>query len=249
MNCPKAILFDLDETLAESFQSPKPETLVRLAALAALRPVAIISGAGFARIESDVLNHLKDAGRLYIFPNSSTQCYACKDGIWQQLYNLALSVDERSHINAALLQALEEVPEATGAPHFGEQIVDREAQVAFTVVGLDAPQEVKMSWDPDRSKRTAIIGYLQKKLPGFDILIGGASTIDVTHKDINKAHGVRWFAEHLGFPASDMYYVGDALYPGGNDFVVIDTGITTRITSGPDETLGIIDELLAACVV
>jgi hypothetical protein len=41
-----------------------------------------------------------------------------------------------------------------------------------------------------------------------------------------------------------MLFVGDALYPGGNDEVVISTGAQTRSTSGPPETNKIIEELL-----
>ena len=41
-----------------------------------------------------------------------------------------------------------------------------------------------------------------------------------------------------------MLYLGDALYAGGNDSVVIPTGIQTRQVNGPDDTAGIIDELL-----
>jgi phosphomannomutase len=247
MECPKAILFDLDETLAESFQPLDQRMAESLSRLSALRPVAIISGAGFARIDQNVLSRLREPGRLYLFPNSSTQCYTFKNGAWDMEYNLALTEGERQQIREALVEALQELPLLKETTSYGIQISDREAQVAFTAVGLDAPPEVKAAWDPDRSKRRAIIEYLQKKIPDFDILIGGASTIDVTHKGINKAHGVRWFANHLDIPLEEMLYVGDALYPGGNDFVVIETGVRTRATSGPEETLGIIDELLAAC--
>ena len=44
-----------------------------------------------------------------------------------------------------------------------------------------------------------------------------------------------------------MLFVGDAIYEGGNDFVVAESGVQTRSTSGPEETLGIIEELIAAC--
>jgi hypothetical protein len=44
-----------------------------------------------------------------------------------------------------------------------------------------------------------------------------------------------------------MLYVGDALYPGGNDEVVILTGVQTRAVANPTETETIIDEILAAC--
>ena len=48
---------------------------------------------------------------------------------------------------------------------------------------------------------------------------------------------------------SEMLYVGDALYEGGNDYVVVPTGIRTMQTKGPSDTARIIDELLEACSV
>ena len=42
-----------------------------------------------------------------------------------------------------------------------------------------------------------------------------------------------------------MLYVGDALFHGGNDSVVIPTGIPTRPVQDPDGTAAIIDELCA----
>ncbi len=51
MKCPKIAIFDLDDTLAESFQPPKSEMIDRLEKLLEHIPVAIISAAGFPRIE------------------------------------------------------------------------------------------------------------------------------------------------------------------------------------------------------
>ena len=126
-------------------------------------------------------------------------------------------------------------------------MIDRGAQIAFAVLGLEASDEAKKSWDVDKTKRTALKKTLEKKIPEFEILIGGRTTIDITKKGINKSHGVRWLAKHLDLEPKEMLYVGDALYRGGNDSVVIPTGVETLPTSGPEETLGIIDELLWAC--
>jgi hydroxymethylpyrimidine pyrophosphatase-like HAD family hydrolase len=77
------------------------------------------------------------------------------------------------------------------------------------------------------------------------VKIGGTTTIDVTKHGINKAYGVRQLAAHLSLPLESMLYVGDELRPGGNDDVVKLSGIPTRAVTGPDETLAVIEELLA----
>jgi hypothetical protein len=81
-------------------------------------------------------------------------------------------------------------------------------------------------------------------LPEFDVKTGGSTSIDVTRPGINKAYGVRKISEHLGIPIGEMLYIGDALFPGGNDAVVKETGIPTQQTSGPDETAEMIRALL-----
>ncbi len=250
MQCPRAIIFDLDDTLAESFRAPAPEVLVGLRKLLDTMPVAIMTGAGFPRMESQFLPTLAahpHSDRLYIFPNSSSQAYSHLSGSWKQLYNLFLTDEERSRIKRAVLETVATSNLLAGTAPFGEQLLDREAQVAYTHVGVDAPVEVKRTWDPDGSKRMYLWSTLKEKLPEFEILMGGTTTIDITRKEVNKAYGVRWFAEHLNVPPAEMLYVGDALYEGGNDFVVIPTGIKTRRVSGPEETPQVIEEILTTC--
>lgn len=247
MTLPKVVIFDLDETLAESFQPPTPSMVELLFKLLDKVPVAIMSGAGFDRINHDFLEKLEGSphiGNLYILPNSSTQAYTWQNG-WNEEYNFAISPDERTRITKALDDAARDLPLVHDAPAYGSRIADREAQVAYTVVGLDAPQDVKMAWDPDASKRRIIVDYLRRKLPAYDIRTGGASTIDITKKGMNKAYGVRWLSEKLHIRPEEMLYVGDALYEGGNDAVVIETGVMTRAVTGPAETEKVINELLS----
>ena len=237
MEKPKAAVFDLDETLAESFQPPKPEMVARLNTLLAFMPVAIMTGAGFERVNTEVLVQMPHiTSNFYLFPNSSSQCYLYEGGVWRMQYNNVLSQEERAQIRKALEECMVELDVIRDTTSYGEQIIDREAQIAFTVVGIEAPQAIKHGWDPDGSKRHIIAEYLKGKLGGFDVLIGGASTIDITRKDINKAYGVRWLATRLNLLPSDMLYVGDALYEGGNDAVVIPTGIRTLSVESPADT-------------
>lgn len=248
MKCPRAVLFDLDDTLAESFHAPSPEILAGLGKLLENMPVAIITGASLQRMQQQFLGSLEKhprVDRLYIFPTSSSQACMYTQGKWQFLYNLALTEEERSRIKKAILEAVANIRELGGIPHYGEQMIDRDSQVAYTHVGVDASREVKDSWDSDGSKRGLLWKALKRSLPDFEILMGGVTTIDITRKDVNKSYGVKWLSERLGIPAGDMLYVGDALYEGGNDAVVIPTGIQVRAVEGPAETQKIIEELAA----
>ncbi|MBI4088076.1 HAD-IIB family hydrolase [Candidatus Kaiserbacteria bacterium] len=247
MELPRAILFDVDDTLAESFKPPTPEMLGRLVRLLALRPLAILSAAGFPRIEQDFLGRIATAphaDRFYVLSNSTTECYAYREGHWTPLYKIAFTEEERAHI----VRVMEGLAEETGVefnPAHKPRIISQDSKVAYAALGIDASAEEKASWDPDISKRTTLHRALAAHLPEFEIIIGGRTTIDVLPKGMNKAYGVQWLSKELGIPPKEMLFIGDAFFDGGNDAVVIPTGIKTRAVSSPDETRAIIDDLFA----
>ena len=248
MNCPKAALFDLDDTLAESFRPPKPETLDKLKRLLDHMPCAIITAAGFARVSEQILPELeksKNVWRFYVFPNSAAECYSWDGESWQRGYTFVLSPEERLQITEAIQKDAKSI--VGDDPLYKWRIIDREAQIAFAAIGLDATLEQKKAWDPDQAKRMKLKKILEKQLPEFEVLIGGMTTIDITRKGINKAYGVEWMAKKLNCKAGEMLYVGDALFPGGNDYVVIPTGVQTRMVTGPADTSVVLDELLSVC--
>lgn len=246
--CPKVVLFDLDDTLAPSFQPPELGVIDALQRLLQHMPVAILSAAGLPRMEHDFLAKMEDSpsvNHLYVFPNSASECYRFERGAWHRLYDFAFTPEERAHIKAAIETCAAEV--GYRHPDYAAELWDRESQIAYAMISSTAPQSIKKTWDPDQAKRKQLKAGLEKLLPECEILIGGSVTVDITRRGIDKAHGVRWLAKELSASPADMLYVGDALYPGGNDSVVIPTGVQTRQTSGPPETLAIINEILAAC--
>lgn len=241
MSAPKAALFDLDDTLAESFQPPTPSMIEKLVLLMEKMPVAIISAAGYGRMERDFLPIVEKSPavkNLYLLPNSSAQAYVWRGG-WTEEYSLVLTPEERHEIRTAI--------ESTATDADARAIIlDREVQVAYAAIGLEATLEEKKAWDPNQAKRTELKKKLDTLLPKFEVRIGGMTTIDITKKGISKAYGVQWLSERLKIPTSEMLYIGDALYEGGNDAVVIPTGIHTRPVRDPAETEKVIDELLGA---
>jgi hydroxymethylpyrimidine pyrophosphatase-like HAD family hydrolase len=162
------------------------------------------------------------------------------------VYEELLSIEEAALIKAAIKEAIEE----TGLidlsiDSHGERIEHRGSSVALSALGQTAPLAEKLLWDPERTKRPILREAIARRLVNYDVRTGGSTSFDVTKPGLNKAYGVRKLSEYLSIPISDMLYIGDALFPGGNDEVVKETGIETRQTSGPDETARIIEGLLA----
>lgn len=244
---PLLIIFDLDGTLAESKQPLSNDMGTRIAGLLNNMPVAVMSGAGFPQILKQFLAYLPPSARienLYLFTTSSAQCYAYRDKKWTSIYNYSFTEEEKSKIITSLQKVIDETGITANEASFGERIEDRGAQISFSALGQNAPLARKSIWDPDRKKRSIFRLNLQKLIPEFEIRTGGTTTIDITRKDISKKTGIYWLQKELMIPVSNMLYVGDALYPGGNDSVVIETGINTQSVKNIAETALIIDSLI-----
>ncbi len=246
----RLVAFDLDGTLAESKQRVSPETGDLLAKLMRKTPIAIMSGAAFSQFEKQLFPALPEETplhKLYLFPVNAAQCFIYVQGKWHPEYDHAFSETERAHIHAAIEEALLEMEMVAPAKIWGERTQDRGAQITFSAVGQQAPVEEKRAWATEHNdERKRLRDVLEKKLPNFSVSTGGITSIDITPKGINKAYGIHRLTELTHIPVSEMLYVGDALEEGGNDSVVIDTGIRTHAVFGPRETDALIETLAHA---
>ena len=128
---------------------------------------------------------------------------------------------------------------------WGEVIEDRGSQITFSALGQQAPLDEKKTWDPDFAKRKKIKALLDKLIPEFSVRLGGATSVDVTKPGIDKAYGIRKLRDTLGIAIRDMIYVGDALFPGGNDYPAEEAGAASIQVRDPDESKRVIEAIIA----
>jgi phosphomannomutase len=103
----------------------------------------------------------------------------------------------------------------------------------------------KEVWDPDFAKRKVIQKDLQGRLPDLSINMGGATSIDITQKGVDKAYGLKKLAAASGIPLEEMMFIGDAIFPGGNDYPAKQLGLHTVRVKNPDGTLAAIESIVA----
>ena len=251
MTLPRAIFFDLDNTLADSFTIPTPEMFQLLIELLDKTSIAIVSAANFERLNASIVDHVPQErlSHLYLFPLNGSGGFRREGSTWKEEYYLALTDSERDLIRSATLAALVTTGVADLSTAEGELFIDRGGMIAFTALGFDASPEEKVAWDPNRAKRRLILDHLQQQHPELfehiDVAFGGRTGLDFTRKGVNKAYAVNWLATHLAASPSEMLFIGDALYEDGNDAVVIPTGIKTKQVANPKETLEVIRMLLS----
>ena len=75
--------------------------------------------------------------------------------------------------------------------------------------------------------------------------MGGATSIDVTKPGIDKAYGIGKLRDILGISLKEMVFVGDALFPGGNDYPAQQAGVVSVCVQGPHETKRVVEAVIA----
>jgi len=242
----KLIVFDLDGTLAPSKSSLAPQSAALLHDLLGIIRVAVISGGAWTQFEKQLLTDLPEnscLANLSLLPTCGTKFFQY-EGKWTELYSEDLTADERKKI----IDSLDKAVDVTGyraKKLWGEAIEDRGSQVTFSALGQQAPLAEKEKWDPDFAKRKKITAILEKLIPEFSIRMGGATSIDVTKPGIDKAYGIGKLRDILHLSLKEMIFIGDALFPGGNDYPAEQAGVVSIPVKGPDDTNVVIKTILA----
>jgi phosphomannomutase len=240
------IAFDVDGTITESKRPIADDMSNLICELLSKKRVALISGAPLKRFYDQLLSFMPcviGAGaavhNLVLLPANGSQCYE-----YDVASNEWILVDEEKlapEIKEKVMQAIEEIiyDPALDVPKnpAGEYVEDRGTQLTFSALGQDAALDKKALWDLDHKKRQKIKAALEEKVGSMvEVVIAGTTSVDVNDKGFNKATGLLRLLNRLGLSMQDMLFVGDSIFPGGNDFAPKEAGIESVKVSGPEET-------------
>ncbi|MGA3011147.1 MAG: HAD-IIB family hydrolase [Terracidiphilus sp.] len=242
----KLIVFDLDGTLAPSKSALDEETAALLHDLLGVVKVAVISGGAWSQFEKQLLSDIPHDGslaNLSLLPTCGTKFFQYA-GDWKLVYSEDLTAEQKQKIIGSLKNAMETAG-YRAEKVWGEVIEDRGSQITFSALGQQAPLEEKEKWDADFSKRKKITAILETLIPEFSIRMGGATSIDVTKPGIDKAYGIGKLRDILHISLKEMVYVGDALFPGGNDYPAEQAGVVSISVRGPSDTNLVIKTIIA----
>ena len=245
----RLIVFDLDGTIAESKAPLDDEMAALLGSLLGIVRVAVISGGGWPQFKSQLLANLPHGAlleNLSLLPTCGTRFYKY-EGEWSLLYTENFTSVQKEQIVQSLNAAIKSagfVPPKV----WGEIIEDRGSQITFSALGQQAPLEEKKKWDPDFSKRKKMQALLGTLIPEFSVRLGGTTSIDVTRPGIDKAYGIRKLQDILGITIDEMVFVGDALFPGGNDYPAKEAGVVSIQVRDPSESKRVIETIITCRV-
>jgi len=252
----KVIIFDLDGTLTESKSNLDYEMSKLLCELLNYKKVAIIGGGKYEQFKNQFLKYfkcdVKKIKNLFLFPTNATAFYKFKNNKWNKIYEFELKRSEVQKIFDAFNETFKKFNYKYPEKTYGPVIENRGTQITFSALGQEVVSrlgnqglKLKENWLKKNKKlRERMAKYLQKILPEFEIRVGGLTSIDITKKGIDKAYGIRQISKNLKTPIKDMVFVGDALFPRGNDYAAKKTGILCIQVKSPKETKELISRML-----
>ena len=241
----KIIAFDVDGTLTASKTLITDSMADLIKKLIQKKMVVSIAGGSFHQLETQFLPpFLNDSSMLpfiknfTLLPTSGSQRYEYNEvnKKWEMTDKEPLPAEAKQRAIKLLEEVIADPQYEIPKNPYGEIIEDRDTQITFTPNGQQAPVAVKLVFDPDRKKREKIVAMLEPKLPELTLLINGTSSIDILSKGFNKAVGLTRFLNKANFKKEDVLFVGDGLFPGGNDYSVFEAGFDTIAVKNPEET-------------
>ncbi len=251
----KLVVFDLDGTLAKSKSVIDKEMKGLLEELLASKKMAVIGGGKYGLFKQQLMNELKPkkelAQNLFLFPTTATAFYRYNSG-WKNIYLLQLTKEERALIKKTFNRVFDEIGYKHPKKTYGPVIEDRGTQVTFSALGQEIVAQLgkkglvlKDKWrDENTPTKMKIAKLMQKYLPDLEIRAAGHTSVDVTKKGIDKAYGLQQIEKYLKIKIKDMLFVGDAIFPGGNDYAVTKTKVDYVPVKDPEDTKAVIREVL-----
>lgn len=233
----KVIIADVDETICEPCQVITPEMVNQIFSLIQKGYIlAFISGTELNYLQKMISSQLKT--KHFLLPTTGTICLEVDpEKETKETYNYKLTSEEKKEIMNAFEVLTSEFNIQTMTTK-EDQIQDRNTQITLSAIGRNAPLELKKNYDPDGEKRKEWIKFLKTILEEnkYEISYGGTTSVDITRKGLNKAWGIKKFAEYYGIALDSILFIGDKTDPGGNDYPA--TTVVDFITvKNPQDTL------------
>ncbi len=89
--------------------------------------------------------------------------------------------------------------------------------VIFPILGTDAKYDDKTAFDPDRSKRRAVLDEVKNVFDQYNVFIGGLASFDMAPKPYNKYYALDKYCKEKGVLHNEVIFFGDDYGLGGND--------------------------------
>ncbi len=257
------VLFDMDGTLTNAREKINWSTVVKMRELQQYADLGIVSGSPYEYIQYQMglawqeINSLVPS-RLIIMPCNGTQVYTFNTDSGRPAYTKTYNSNMIDALGKStyriLLSILTDLQNQTiennvDIPLSGNFISFRGSMVNWCMIGRDADHNMRNEFSKQDAAKS-IRKHLKDKLD-FELAtariqniitaLGGSTSIDIYPEGWDKTYCLR----HLD-PSQAVYFVGDRCQGSGNDRELFEHSRTNAYeTSGPHETISIIDDIIS----
>ncbi len=238
---PKHFFFDVDKTLTPSRSLMLEEHQLIFGRLCKAANVVAVSGAQESQIRAQI-PHAFDGLYFVLAQNGNHAIDKNGSTLWRE--------ELRDSEIKAIMEFIKKIRAELDLQVKDENdlIENRGSQISYSLIGHHEDLEKKSAFDPDASLRRSILERhstdLEKlKENKVEVKIGGTTTLDFFSWGKNKGFNIARFIEKYGWKKEDCIYIGDALFPGGNDEMVIGI-IPTRSVKDYHETYAYLKSIL-----
>lgn len=217
---PKHFFFDLDNTLTRSRSHITPDHAAILRKLSDVADIVVVSGGRKSQIENQLNPEM--AGRYYVLGQNGNEAYR-SDGTELWLNKPTEAQTEAIHDLVAKMKAHLNL----SVKDENDLIEDRGCSVAYSTIGHHEDVAAKEAYDPDHSKRLALIETFRTDVEklrnehGIEVRTGGTTCLDFFEAGKHKGYNVAALLNEMQWQGENCLYIGDALFPGGNDETVV----------------------------
>lgn len=205
---------------------------VLLHALAHNITVTIVSGAK----ETQAMKQTQNLPCFYLGQNGNNAIDGKTGAIfWRRDLTPAQKKEIFAHI--ASLPRTEKVKDEN------DLVDDRGCQISYSLIGHNEDIVKKEACDPDHKKRLALLKEYPLHSKNVQVKSAGTTCLDYFEKGKHKGFNVAAFITLNGWKKNECIYIGDALFPGGNDETVVGV-IKTKAVKNPKETFSFLTRIL-----
>lgn len=206
------------------------------------KDVIVVSGAQESQIRKQIPDSM--GAHFYVLGQTGNQAIDRDgSGLWKEIFT-----DEQTKETLAFIEILKK--EFNLSVTNPDDLIElRGSQISYSPIGHHETLDKKYSFDPGAKKRremlTLHVADVQKlNSIGIDVVPGGTTCFDFFLAGKNKGFNVARLIEHQKWNKEECVYVGDALFPGGNDETVVGV-IPTLAVKDPDDTFRFVKDLLS----
>lgn len=205
----RLVCLDLDATLTQHKTPLDSANRAALDSLGARYKLLIVGGGGAERIHRQMGDY-----PVAVLGNYGLEEARVVNGEWKIVRHDQMVID-----TIDIVRKCQRLREKYGFLQYWGLPVEfhKSGMITFGLLGSKAPQEEKLAFDPDKSKRRAMYADVCKEFEDFSVFIGGSTSFDIAGKQYNKYDAIMRYAAENGYTRDEIIFIGDDFDDGGND--------------------------------